>query len=110
MNCQCVLEALERRALLTTQEMGFNDEVTQVILDAQGNSYVTGTFSNTVDFDPGPGIATLADRCPDSPLTGGPYSRARTVSWPSTIPPALSSGLHNPDLTLFGTHRDLPGP
>ena len=29
--------------------------------DAAGNFYITGTFTGTVDFDPGPGIDTLTD-------------------------------------------------
>lgn len=36
------------------------DDLSESIsLDAAGNCYVTGGFSNTVDFDPGPGIMNL---------------------------------------------------
>ncbi len=39
---------------------GQNDEVGQSIaLDRYGNTYITGYFSSTVDFDPGPGIYNL---------------------------------------------------
>ena len=30
-----------------------------VVVDAAGNSYITGTFQNTVDFDPGVGVVNL---------------------------------------------------
>ena len=42
---------------------GVGDEVTaQVVCDADGNVYTTGTFEQTVDFDPGPGVYELASR------------------------------------------------
>src|SRR5436190_593073 len=37
-----------------------NDLGTAVATDAAGNVYLTGTFQNTVDFDPGVGVYTLA--------------------------------------------------
>jgi hypothetical protein len=40
---------------------GTNFERSKAItVDANGNSYITGTFGNTVDFDPGPGVFTLS--------------------------------------------------
>ncbi len=42
-------EALEDRKLLTTGCL-FNDNVIQTVLDAAGDSYVIGSYVNTVDF------------------------------------------------------------
>ncbi|GIV33445.1 MAG: hypothetical protein KatS3mg031_0980 [Chitinophagales bacterium] len=36
-----------------------NDEGTAIVIDENGNQYVTGTFLGTVDFDPGSGYAPL---------------------------------------------------
>src|SRR6185369_7755233 len=36
------------------------DQVADVALDFLSNSYVTGIFNGTVDFDPGPGTAELS--------------------------------------------------
>lgn len=36
------------------------DESTALVVDAAGNSYLTGYFQGIVDFDPGPGIVNLS--------------------------------------------------
>lgn len=37
----------------------FQDAARAIVIDLTGNIYTTGTFSGTVDFDPGPGIFNL---------------------------------------------------
>jgi len=37
-----------------------NEEPTSIKTDSAGNIYITGWFSGTVDFDPGPGVYTLS--------------------------------------------------
>mgnify|MGYP001800759137 CR=1 FL=1 len=37
------------------------DQARSISKDQQGNFFVTGTFSNTVDFDPGSGITTMSE-------------------------------------------------
>ena len=55
------LELLEDRTVPTTGfAVNFGaDNVLDVAVDDLGNSYATGTFQGTADFDPGPGVATL---------------------------------------------------
>ncbi len=36
-----------------------NEDVNNISIDAAGNIYICGLFSGSVDFDPGPGVATL---------------------------------------------------
>ncbi|MEM9654722.1 MAG: SBBP repeat-containing protein [Actinomycetota bacterium] len=38
---------------------GDADTVAAITVDESGNTYTTGSFRGTVDFDPGPGVATL---------------------------------------------------
>jgi len=37
----------------------YHDSISSITVDINGNVYVTGYFSETVDFDPDPGIANL---------------------------------------------------
>ncbi len=61
------IEVLEDRTLLSLSfgsafRVGgsmINDSGNGITVDAAGNTYVTGSFSGTVDFDPGPGTLNL---------------------------------------------------
>ena len=39
------------------------DQVKALFIDGNGNAYLTGMFTNSVDFDPGPGTANLSSCC-----------------------------------------------
>ncbi len=42
-----------------TQGNTGGDEIWDITTDAQGNIYITGSFTDSVDFDPGPGTHWL---------------------------------------------------
>ncbi len=53
-------------------------------VDSSGNVYVAGYFSNTVDFDPGPGTTTLTSQGPNNAFllkltSGGNFAWARRL-------------------------------
>jgi Beta-propeller repeat len=52
-----------------------------VATDPSGNVYVTGGFSGTVDFGPGPGATTLTDSGPDDDTYLAKYSSTGPVLW-----------------------------
>jgi hypothetical protein len=60
-----------------------------IIADAAGNSYITGNYVGTVDFDPGPGVDTVttwgaADAFIVKLDTGGNLKWAKTIGGPGT--------------------------
>ena len=68
-------ESLESRDLLTGNFVssfqigaGSNDSVQAMFVDSAGNSYLTGYFSGSVDFDPGPGTEDLDAGSADSAI------------------------------------------
>ncbi len=83
------LEPLETRLTPAAGEFGFALDLggpggfvhpSAVAADAAGNSYVTGEFLGTVDFDPGPGTANLT-ATGASDLFVAKYTPAGTLAW-----------------------------
>ena len=56
------------------------DRAENVKIDALGNVYVTGSFSGTVDFDPGPGTASLTAAAGTDAFVAK-YDAAGNYSW-----------------------------
>ena len=64
------------------------DRANAIALDALGNIYTTGSFANTVDFDPGPGTYNLSANPTSSSYvqkldTDGNFIWAKSLSGPS---------------------------
>ncbi len=67
---------------------GSNDEGVGVALDNSGNVYTTGAFSNTGDFDPGPGVFNLTS----APNRGTFISKlSGPFFWPMYVPAITNS-------------------
>src|SRR5688572_29782200 len=45
----------------------WGDRVTQIVNDDLGNTYITGTFSDLIDMDPGPGVYNLTPSVVSTP-------------------------------------------
>ena len=79
-----LLLSLEDRCVPAAFALGgpASDRAAAVAADAAGNLYVAGTFSGTVDFDPGPGVSTLTSggtSTDDSYLAR--YTAAGALAW-----------------------------
>lgn len=67
-----------------------SDEPNRVVVDAAGSTYVIGSFQDAVDFDPGPGTATLT--------SGSVFSSAAFVlKLSATVLDADGDGVPNPN-------------
>ena len=81
------VETLEGRQLMAidfTSAFGIGGGVViaqKVALDAQGNSYVTGTFTNKVSFDPGSTGGDVLDAGPTADAFVAKYSPSNSLIW-----------------------------
>src|SRR5688572_30349247 len=56
-----------------------------IATDASGNTYTTGSFSRTVDFDPGPGITELSAQDVQSTMFLVKYDYTGNIVWAFNI-------------------------
>ncbi len=70
----------------------------KIVLDDTGNIYVAGSFSGTVDFDPGPGVNNLTSTA-SSDVFVSKYNASGTPVWTTKAGAAQSATL----LTIDGT-------
>ena len=90
-----------------------------IVTGSSGKSYVSGSFSGTVDFDPGIGVFNLTSNGGDD-LFVVELDTAGNLDWVKTIEGPYSDGCEqaqldsNGDLYLIGSFRDTvdfdPGP
>jgi len=62
-----------------------NDIGNSLQLDASSNIYLTGTFQSTVDFDPGPGTATIASAGGISDIFIAKYDNMGNYTWAKSL-------------------------
>lgn len=84
-----------------------NDRIFSMVLDSLGNSYLVGEFSDTTDFDPGPGNAIFGTGVtPASFLlkydTNGALIWSNFLGNASSYPSILTSGFFNNELIIGG--------
>lgn len=101
----CAAEVLEERALLSATfdgalSLGNATGMTTafgVAADAAGNSYITGSFQGTVDFDPGAGVHELTARG-SSDIYVAKYAADNSLVWVQRMGgDALFDGTMDPD-------------
>lgn len=74
-----------------TQTGGTESETgTSIARDAPGNIYTTGTFKNTVDFDPGPGVFNLS--ASDYNIFISKLDEAGNFIWAKHFPNTMGTG------------------
>src|SRR5215468_2263545 len=81
-----VVEALEPRLApaiafvsVIDTDGGESAKASSVALDTAGNIYVAGTFTSTVDFDPGPGVTALTSNAGNAYVAK--YAANGTLVW-----------------------------
>ncbi len=96
------------------------DEGFSIAVDAQGNVYINGHFSDTVDFDPSIGVTNLISNHWKSDIFICKYDPSGNLVWANQIGDGnvyivtSISASHNGNIYLFGTFFDTvdfdPGP
>jgi len=97
-----------------------NDNGNSIKIDSAGNSYITGWFYGTADFDPGPGVFNLSAGSGEDAFilklnSAGNFQWAKRIGNTSNICESLSITLDDINNIYFtglfsGTHDFNPGP
>lgn len=87
------LEALEDRAVPAVVT-SFWDTGDAIAVDSQGDIYVSGRFSGSVDFDPGAGTHWLANNSSDSAPFLAKYSSSKQLVWVKGPTELANSGIY----------------
>lgn len=101
------IEALEGRQLLTGWFDAIGSAGATIVprgltTDSAGGSYVIGSFTGSVDFDPGPGVTSITSDGED--VFAAKYDAAGALVW--AVRPVLGSGNETP---TYGLAIDATG-
>ncbi len=77
-----------------------SDEGTSIAIDQAGNVYTTGSFSGTVDFDPGPGVYNLSTIVGDPGTFISKLDASGNFVWAKSMDQAISSSAWGSSITI----------
>src|SRR5690606_22897544 len=79
------------------------DDGWDVVADADGNSYITGSFSGTVDFDPGPGTTALTSDGGSRDIFVAKYDIGGNLVFAVSASGPMVNGADHIAVSIYGT-------